>query len=70
MLTKTLSDIIRTYKNHKVTKQNVDEGQRRFIKVLANDNDIIIKQSDKFEGFVILDKTAYLDKTKATYVRR
>ena len=64
-LQKLKDDIIRTYKNHKVTKQNVDEGQRRFIKDLANDNDIIIKQSDKCKGFVILDKTSYLDKAKA-----
>ena len=64
-LQKLKDDIIRTYKNHKVSEENVDSQQRKFVKDLANNDNVIIKQSDKCKGFVILDRAAYVDKAKA-----
>ena len=63
-LQKLKDDLMRTYKNHKDSEQNVDLEQRRFIKDLANNDDVIIKQSDKCKGLVIMDKTTYVDKVK------
>ena len=57
--------MIRTYRNHKVSEQNVNVDQRKFIKDLANNNEIIVKQSDKCKGLVILDRPSYMDKAKA-----
>ena len=63
-LQKLKDDLIRTYKNHKGSEQNADLAQRKIIKELANNDDIIIKQSDKCKGFVIMDKSTYVDKAK------
>ena len=63
-LQKLKNDILRTYKNHKVTDNNTDSNERKLLKELANNDSIIIKQSDKCKGFVILDKPAYIEKVK------
>ena len=63
-LQKLKDDILRTYKNHKVDKENVSTEQRQFVKELAKNDSIIIKESDKCKGLVILDKDSYMTKAQ------
>ena len=63
-LQKLKNDLIRTYKNHKIIEENIDLNERKLMKELANNDNIIIKESDKCKGFVILDKPAYIAKVK------
>ena len=61
-LQKLKDDLLRTYKNHRVTTQNVTAEQRDLVRELAKNKNVIVKQSDKCKGFVILDKDVYLNK--------
>ena len=61
-LKKLKEDIIRTYKSHRTSECNVTSQERQFLKELQKNDDIIIKQSDKCKGFVVMDRTAYVEK--------
>ena len=63
-LKKLKDEVIKTYKNHKVVKNNVSEDERQFLSTLKKNDDVVIKQSDKCKGFVIMNKSAYLDKAQ------
>ena len=63
-LQKLKDDLIRTYKNHKVGTKNISTEQRQLIKDLAVNDNIIIKQSDKCKGLVIMDRPDYMTKAK------
>ena len=47
-----------------MSDKNVNADQLAFIRDLANNDNIVIKESDKCKGFVILDKPVYIDKAK------
>ena len=63
-LQKLKDDLLRTYKSHKVANKNVTTEQYDSVLELAKNKDVIVKQSDKCKGFVILEKETYLDKAK------
>ena len=56
-------DIIKTYKNHNVVESNVSKEQMDFIDKLQKNEDVVVKQSDKCKGLVLMDKTEYLNKS-------
>ena len=58
-------DIVRSYKNHKVTSSNVSQKQLEFLDELKKNENIVIKQSDKCKGLVLMDKCDYLNKSHA-----
>ena len=54
--------VIATYKNHKKGISNHSNEQKTELQTLKQNDDIIIKPSDKCKGLVILNKTDYLAK--------
>ena len=56
---------MRSYKNHNVTESNTSEEQLQFLDELQKNEDVVVKQSDKCKGLVILDKSDYVDKSHA-----
>ena len=60
---KTLKkQIMNTYKHHKQTTLNTTEEERRGLKELKSNQNVIVKPSDKCKGLIILDKASYVDK--------
>ena len=57
-------DIVKSYKNHNVVKSNVTQKQLKFLDGLKKDGNVVVKQSDKCKGLVIMDKTDYLKKSE------
>ena len=57
-------DLIKTYQNHKSDHNNVSNDDHQFLKQLRSNDDIIIKQSDKCKGLVIMDKSTYIEKAQ------
>ena len=57
-------DIVKTYKSHNIVNSNVSNDDRQFLRTLQKNDDVVIKQSDKCKGFVIMDKSTYLDKAQ------
>ena len=64
-LKKLKEDIVKSYKSHNVTRNNVTQKQQQFLHELQKNNNVVIKQSDKCKGLVILDKIDYLNKSQA-----
>ena len=58
-------DIVKSYQSHKITQSNVSSEQVKFLDELKKNDDVVIKQSDKCKGLVLMDKTVYLDKSQA-----
>ena len=63
-LKKLKEEVVKTYKNHTISKYNVSDGERQFLTTLKKNEDVVIKQSDKCKGFVIMDKNMYLEKAQ------
>lgn len=61
-LRKLKLDVLRTYKNHKITNCNMTAKEKDFIRELGNNGHVVVKQSDKCKGLVLLDKETYKDK--------
>ena len=57
-------DIVKSYSSHNVTKSNVSREQLNFVDELKKNKDVVVKQSDKCKGLVILDKSDYVDKSR------
>ena len=55
----------RSYKNHKVTSSNVSQEHLEFLGELKKNENVVIKQSDKCKGLVLMDKCDYLNKSHA-----
>ena len=58
-------DIARTYKNHTTIQDNVTADEKKFVKHLGKDDNVVVKQSDKCKGLVLLDKDDYKGKVEA-----
>ena len=63
-LKKLKEDVVKTYKSHKVQANNTSGKERRLIGDLRSNAELVIKQSDKGKGFVVLDKNTYIDKAQ------
>ena len=63
-LKKLKDEVVKTYINHKVVKSNVSDNERHFLRELKKNNEVVVKQSDKGKGFVILDRNTYLEKAQ------
>ena len=63
-LRKLKEEVVKTYKNHTHVKDNVSDDERKFLRNLQKNDDLVVKQSDKCKGFVIMDKSTYLDKAR------
>ena len=61
---KLKEDIVKTYQSHNIVNSNVSNDDRQFLRTLQKNDDVVIKQSDKCKGFVIMDKSTYLDKAQ------
>ena len=55
-------DVVRTYKSHKTEHCNVTTEEKAFIKELSKNKEVIVKQSDKCKGLVLLDRNDYKEK--------
>lgn len=64
-LQKLKNDVIRVYKSHRTSSANVTTEEKQFIKELSQNKDVIIKQSDKCKGLVLLDREQYKDKVES-----
>ena len=51
-----------TYKNHSQITPNTTEEERKGLKELKMNENLIVKSSDKCKGLVILDKVSYVNK--------
>ena len=56
-------DIVKSYASHNTKETNASKEQLQFLDKLRSNEDVVIKQSDKCKGLVILDKSDYLDKS-------
>ena len=56
--------VLATYKSHKPVVRNHSRAQRTEIKKLKENEEIVIKPSDKCKGIIILDKTDYITKAE------
>ena len=54
--------VLATFKNHKSGPSNHTKKQKNELKDLKNNDNIIVKPSDKCKGIVILDRTDYIAK--------
>lgn len=63
-LKKLKQDIIKTYVNHNLTETNVSDKERQFLKELGNNDRVVIKQSDKCKGLVVMDRDTYVGKAQ------
>ena len=61
-LSQLKSSIIKIYKNEKNVASNTSKEEKDALKALRDNDDIIVKPSDKCKGFVIMDKQDYIDK--------
>ena len=57
--------IMKVYKGHKNVTSNTSKQKKDALKLLRDNEDIIVKPSDKCKGFVIMDKKDYVDRAKA-----
>ena len=63
-LHKLKQDVVRVYKNHKTAQSNATQEQIDLVTELARNQDIVVKQSDKCKGLVVLDKEDYQRKVE------
>ena len=65
-LARLKKDIMTVFNNHagKKMKPNTTAGERRALKELKTNTDLIVKPSDKCKGFVIMDRRTYVDKAR------
>ena len=57
-------DVLRTFKHHKTDNSNTTKEEISALIGLKKDSSVIIKPSDKCKGFVVLDKSDYVEKAK------
>ena len=56
------SSVVKIYKGHKSDSKNVSKEQQNALKGLRDNVNLIVKPSDKCEGFVILNKADYVER--------
>ena len=63
-LHKLKRDVVRIYKGHKLKDSNISQDEAQFVKGLSKNEDVIVKQSDKCKGFVLIDRDTYKSKAE------
>ncbi|XP_043195743.1 uncharacterized protein LOC122367039 [Amphibalanus amphitrite] len=64
-LKKLKQDVVRCYKKHHVSESNVTESEMQFLDEIQKNDNVVVKQSDKCKGLIIMDRTEYVNKSHA-----
>ena len=64
-LQKLKQKIINLYKHHRSTAPNNTPDEANSLQEIRNDESRIVKRSDKCKGFVIMDRTTYVEKAQS-----